>query len=74
MIGLRALYIFNSGTSDAPGRKVLPFSTFKLSEAARDGKDGLSIGPVKIDIVSLLKDDQNKAEAFFEAMKVCLLK
>lgn len=73
-IGLKGLYIFNSKTSGAPGRKSLPYSTFKVSDIVRDNKDELSIGPVKIDILGLSKEDQNKAEAFFRDMKARLLR
>lgn len=68
-IGLKGMYIFNSKTSDAPGRKFLDYNTFKLSEVSRPNKNEVDIGPVKIEIVGLLKDDQNKAEAFFRDMK-----
>jgi hypothetical protein len=73
-IGLKGLYIFNSKTANTPGRIFLPYSSFKLSEVTHEKKDELRIGPVYIDIVGLMKVDQNKAEEFFKDLKSKLLK
>lgn len=73
VIGLKGLYIYNSSTSASPGRKVLSYTTFKLAEVLRDNKHELSIGPVKLEIFGLSKDDSIKAETFFKDMKLKLL-
>ena len=74
VFGLKGLYIYNSKTSDSPGRKFLSYSVYKMSEVVRDGKNELRIGPVSIEIIGLGRTEQGKFEELLREMKTKLLR